>query len=105
MAAAPSPHARGCSFASVNKLCPHPAAKGGASRHWRCLARRATYATHNSEQPLGRMHGISPPPGNAYSCSAATTGEALCGSAAGIPPWPNKRAKAATRTRSRIPRG
>jgi hypothetical protein len=61
---------------------------GGASRQRRCRAHRARYATHDSEQPVGRVLGIASQPGNACSHIAVTIGDLVGSSAIFRPPPP-----------------
>jgi hypothetical protein len=76
---------------------------GGASRQWRCRVQRARYATHDSEQPAGRMFGISSGRGNARLRSTVITGDSVGSSTVSNPPWRKRLQVAATRTRYRSP--
>jgi hypothetical protein len=64
---------------------------GGASRQRRCRTPRARYATHESEQPIGRVLGIRLPTGKASWRSTVTTGDLVGSLAVSIPPSPWQR--------------
>jgi hypothetical protein len=102
--AAPWPHASRL-LETTNRLCFHPAAMSGASRQRRCRAQRARYATHDSEQPAGRVRGTSSGRGNESSRRAVTTGDSVGSSTVSCPPWRKRLQLWETRTKSQSPRG